>query len=262
MVDKKSERFNGLSKLSGREDDEERLVQILGGAVWSPQEAAEVLSEQAKSGQSIPEFARTRALTVSRLYKWKKRLTSEGKSGNAKEVACKEAELPPRPKAAPREPSEARYWDARAYVERATGGEAPMWELHGMREEGPRLLCVVRWVQIGVDPACYSLVELSVTEPALRWRDYLTQASAMAAMQQGRWGKKEKTLASALPPLIEVKVGEQESSARAARQSALKEREAVGLTVFLSTGLRVRIPEKASEALIRTVLEVLGVATC
>ena len=58
--------------------------------------------------------------------------------------------------------------EAQALMRRFCGGRWPLWRILGMRREGARLLLAIEWRRCrGQDP--YSLVELSLTQPAIRW---------------------------------------------------------------------------------------------
>lgn len=58
--------------------------------------------------------------------------------------------------------------EAQALMRRFCGGRWPLWRILGMRREGARLLLAVEWRRCrGQDP--YSLVELSLAQPAIQW---------------------------------------------------------------------------------------------
>jgi hypothetical protein len=58
--------------------------------------------------------------------------------------------------------------EAQELMRRFCGGRWPLWRILGMRREGARLLLAIEWRRCrGQDP--YSLVELSLTQPAIRW---------------------------------------------------------------------------------------------
>jgi hypothetical protein len=50
--------------------------------------------------------------------------------------------------------------------------EGQMWTLLDVRRHGDVLLCVVRWVCPAKKTKPYALVEVSLTEAAVRWRDF------------------------------------------------------------------------------------------
>ena len=74
--------------------------------------------------------------------------------------------------------------EAQELMRRFCGGRWPLWRILGMRREGARLLLAVEWRRCRLqDP--YSLVELSLTQPAVRWWPAPSPMEARRRLQQG-----------------------------------------------------------------------------
>jgi hypothetical protein len=71
---------------------------------------------------------------------------------------------------------------AHDFLCRATSKRHSIWKLIALRRRGDVLLCVVQWLRPRHLPAPYSLARLSLTEPAVCWRDHATPESARSAM--------------------------------------------------------------------------------
>ena len=54
-----------------------------------------------------------------------------------------------------------------------------MWTILDVRRIGDVLLCVVRWAHPETKRRPYALAEVSLTEAAVRWRDYGSAGTAM-----------------------------------------------------------------------------------
>jgi hypothetical protein len=66
-------------------------------------------------------------------------------------------------------------------IRRVSSGRWPMWRLLGMRRREQVLIIAVEWVRSrSAHP--YSLIELSLVELALRWRDFSTAADVLAVL--------------------------------------------------------------------------------
>jgi hypothetical protein len=59
-----------------------------------------------------------------------------------------------------------------------------MWTILDVRRHGDVLLCIVRWVWSAKKARPYALVQVSLTEAAVRWRDYSREDMARSAMAQ------------------------------------------------------------------------------
>ena len=57
-----------------------------------------------------------------------------------------------------------------------------MWRLLAIGRKGPVMLCVVRWAQRTLHPEPYSLVQMDLTAPVLRWHDFATVEAAREAL--------------------------------------------------------------------------------
>ena len=64
---------------------------------------------------------------------------------------------------------------------RFTSGRWPLWRLLGMCRDGASLRCAVEWLRCR-ESAPYSLAELSLTQPAVCWREMPTAKAARAAL--------------------------------------------------------------------------------
>ena len=62
--------------------------------------------------------------------------------------------------------------EAHEFLLRATDPNDRMWTLLEVRRHGDVLLCVVRWAHPERKTKPYALVEVSLTEAAVRWRDF------------------------------------------------------------------------------------------
>lgn len=61
--------------------------------------------------------------------------------------------------------------DAQAFLKRACSGRWPMWRMFGMRRRESTLFVAVEWLRCGTKER-YSVVELSLREPAVCWRAF------------------------------------------------------------------------------------------
>jgi hypothetical protein len=73
---------------------------------------------------------------------------------------------------------------AHDFLCRATSQREQMWKLHCLRRHGDVLLCVVRWVHPDNRAKPFSLAEVSLTEVAVRWRDYATVDAAHIELER------------------------------------------------------------------------------
>lgn len=71
---------------------------------------------------------------------------------------------------------------AHDFLLRMTTGADKSWLLLTMRRRENVLLCVVRWVHGNTDAKLYSVVDVSLIESAVHWRDYKTADMAFAAL--------------------------------------------------------------------------------
>ena len=74
--------------------------------------------------------------------------------------------------------------EAHEFLLRATDPKDRMWTILDVRRNGDVLLCVVRWVHPERKTKSYALAEVSLTEAAVRWRDYVNVEAARAEMQR------------------------------------------------------------------------------
>ena len=74
--------------------------------------------------------------------------------------------------------------EAHGFLLRATSNRDRMWTLLDLRRHGDVLLCVVRWVHPDDESKPFALAEVSLTEAAVCWRDFMTADAARAAMEQ------------------------------------------------------------------------------
>lgn len=72
---------------------------------------------------------------------------------------------------------------AHDFLVRATSKPDRMWQVLGMHRRGDVLLCVVRWVRCKRTPMPFALVNLSLTEAAVCWRDYVSAETALTEME-------------------------------------------------------------------------------
>ncbi len=63
---------------------------------------------------------------------------------------------------------------AHDFLCRATSKRDRMWSLFDLRRHKGVLLCAVRWVHPDDASKPFALAEVSLTEPAVCWRDYAT----------------------------------------------------------------------------------------
>ena len=73
---------------------------------------------------------------------------------------------------------------AHDFLLRMTTGADKSWQLLTMRRREDVLLCVVRWVHGNTDAKPYSVVDISLLESAVHWRDYKTADLAFAALAE------------------------------------------------------------------------------
>ena len=73
---------------------------------------------------------------------------------------------------------------AHEFLLRTTDSKDQMWTILDVRRHGDVLLCVVRWVHPERKTKSYALAEVSLTEAAVRWRDYAMADSAREAMER------------------------------------------------------------------------------
>ena len=74
--------------------------------------------------------------------------------------------------------------EAHEFLLRATNPKDRMWTVIDVRRHGDMLLCVVRWAHPERKTKPFALAEVSLTEAAVRWRDYPCVASAQAEMER------------------------------------------------------------------------------
>ncbi len=74
--------------------------------------------------------------------------------------------------------------EAHDFLLRATSKSDCMWHLLDMRRQGGTLLCVVRWIHPDDDAKPYSLAEVSLTEKAICWRNYVGADAARAELHR------------------------------------------------------------------------------
>ena len=67
---------------------------------------------------------------------------------------------------------------AHEFLLRTTDPKDQMWTILDVRRHGDVLLCVVRWAHPDTKRKPYALAEVSLTEAAVRWRDYPTIEAA------------------------------------------------------------------------------------
>lgn len=68
--------------------------------------------------------------------------------------------------------------EAHDFLVRATSKRDRMWWLLDLRRQDPALLCLVRWAHPQDAARPFSLVEVSLMERAVCWRDYATTDAA------------------------------------------------------------------------------------
>ncbi len=252
-------------KLSPAESsqDEVRLAAILAQPEWTRQQAQQVFVAQVHGGLTIAQFAKQRGVTAGWLYNWKTKL----RPGPGSQPWSQAPEAEP-PKLASlqdveldlSDPGERFMYD---YLQRATQGPEPMWQLLAIARQGLVLLCVVRWAQRAVESGSYSLVQLELREPALRWNDFPTAEAATQALQQrGRCATLPPREPS-LPTLVPVQVRGQ----KALPQSPLGEPQppaggAPCMTICLPSGVRIQLGSRIPRPLWRAVLRALETRSC
>ena len=74
--------------------------------------------------------------------------------------------------------------EAHEFLLRATDPKDRMWTILDVRRNGDVLLCVVRWAHPERKTKPFALAEVSLTEAAVRWRDYATLYDARTAMPE------------------------------------------------------------------------------
>ena len=74
---------------------------------------------------------------------------------------------------------------AHEFLLRTTDPKDQMWTILDVRRHGDVLLCVVRWVCPAKKTKPYALVEVSLTETAVRWRDFATVEASLAELARG-----------------------------------------------------------------------------
>jgi hypothetical protein len=161
-------------------------------------------------------------------------------------------------------PSERHAYE---YVEWMTSGEQPTWRLLDIRRQGRGLLLVVRWAKSVGDPKPYSLVEVDLLEPAVRWRDYPSVDVATEALSRRCGLAVEKSANAEAPPLlarlikVEVKgqteVQRPEQSTQAAHGAAT-----CCITVCMESGVRIKIPPGVPKELLSAVVWALRNQPC
>lgn len=255
----------GKKRLAGRSSiDEDRLALLLAQPTWTQEQAQEVLAAQVRSGLTIAQFATQHELTAGRIYNWKTKLrrwpepssqqTEAPEAEPEKLATVQDAQLDLE------DPGERFMYE---YVQRATQGPEPMWRLLKIHRQGSVLLCVVQWIQCVVEPGSYSLVQLELTEPALRWNDFSTAEAATQALEQrcSIWAALDREAVAA--SLIKVHVRDQavEPQVKGGRPRE-ETRQAPCMTICMPSGVRIEIASGVPEALMRTVLRTMGAPSC
>jgi len=82
--------------------------------------------------------------------------------------------------------------EAHEFLLRATDPKDRMWTILDVRRNGDVLLCVVRWAHPERKIKPFALVEVSLTEAAVRWRDYQAVNYARAEMRRRRISSVER----------------------------------------------------------------------
>ena len=149
------------------------------------------------------------------------------------------------------------------YVQRATQGPEPMWRLLAIRRQGALLWCVVRWAQRRVEAGSYSLVQLELTAPALRWNDFATAEAATQALQQRCSAAVAPSGEPSVPALLPVQVRGQKTSPQGlSQQPPQPESRVPCMTICLPSGVRIHLGGTVPYSLMRTVLRALGAPAC
>ncbi len=249
--------------IGGSSIDEDRLAQILAQPAWTQEQAQEVLAAQVHSGLTIAQFATQRELTAGRLYNWKTKLRRWTEPGQQTEAPEAEPEKPATELDAQldlEDPGERFMYE---YVQRATQGAEPMWRLLKSRRQGAVLLCVVQWIQRGQEAGSYSLVQLELTEPALRWNDFPTSEAATQALEQRYSVPEALDTEEGVALLIKVQVrGQAVESQGHGNQSREETRQVPCMTICMPSGVRIEIASGVPKALMRTVLRTMGAPSC
>lgn len=246
-----------------RKFDEERLARILAQEAWTAEQAKQVLAAQGHSRLTIAQFAKKHGLTPERLYNWKRKLGP----GPWLEPRSGEREGEPEKGASVQEvdldllvPGERFMHD---YVQRATQGPEPMWQRLAIRRRGAQLWCVVRWAQRRVEAGSYSLVQLELTEPALRWNDFATAEAATQALQRRCSSAVVPPGEPSVPMLLPVQVRGQKTSPQVRSQEPPQPESVVPcMTICLPSGVRIHLGGTVPRPLMRTVLRALGAPSC
>ena len=74
--------------------------------------------------------------------------------------------------------------EALGFLLRATSKRDRMWTILDVRRHGDALLCVVRWAHPERKTKPFALAEVSLTEAAVRWWDYVALEAAKSEMAQ------------------------------------------------------------------------------
>ena len=72
--------------------------------------------------------------------------------------------------------------EAHEFLLRATDPKDRMWTILDVRRNGDVLLCVVRWAHPERKTKPFALAEVSLTEAAVRWRDFASVAEIRQEM--------------------------------------------------------------------------------
>jgi hypothetical protein len=250
-------------RLSRNNIDEERLALLLAQPTWTPEQAQEVLAAQVGSKLTIAQFATQRGVSAGRIYNWKSKLRSWPSPGHQADTTAADPEKPASildVRLDLEEPGERFMYD---YVQRATQGPEPMWSLLEIRRQGSVLLCVVRWVQWAVETGSYSVVQLDLTEPALRWHDFDTAEAATQALEQRCSVPASLPREASLASIVKVQVRGQEVESQAKPCRPPEETaQAPCITICLPSGVRIQIGSSVPKVLMRTVLRTLGAPSC
>jgi hypothetical protein len=73
--------------------------------------------------------------------------------------------------------------EAHEFLLRTIDPKDQMWTILDVRRHGDVLLCVVRWEHPATKRKPYALAEVSLTESAVRWRNYASVEDARLALQ-------------------------------------------------------------------------------
>lgn len=249
--------------LSSSSPDEDRLKLLLAQPTWTPEQAREVLAAQVDSGLTIAQFATQRKLSAGRLYNWKTKLQrwpepcpkTKGPGAEPQKLATALQD-----QLDVEDPGERFMYD---YVQRATQGPQPMWRLLKSRRQGSVLLCVVQWAQLVVEPGSFSLVQLELTEPALRWNDFPSAQAATQALEQRCGIPEALDREAAAASLIKVQVLGQADEPQGKECPLLEAtRQAPCMTLCMPSGMRIEITSSVPKGLMRMVLRTLKAPSC